>query len=196
MHSLTKYLGGHGDALGGAVLGPADRMAQLRRDAGIHLGGALSPFNAWMIMRGIATLPLRMAAHAESATEVARFLERHPRVKRVLYPGLPSHPQYELARRQMKNTGGMLAFCVEDGPRVAERFAERLELIHYAVSLGHHRSLVFYLPTEEMQASSFRLDEEHLARYRAYAGDGVFRLSVGLEDPADLCTDLGSGLAI
>ncbi|MBN1489537.1 MAG: aminotransferase class I/II-fold pyridoxal phosphate-dependent enzyme [Phycisphaerae bacterium] len=195
LHSLTKYLCGHGDALGGAVLGRVDRMLTLRRDTAIHLGGVLSPFNAWLIMRGIATLPIRMAAHADSAMKVSRFLEAHPRVTRVIYPGLPSHPQHALAKRQMDNYSAMLTFQVADGPSAAKRMAERLEVIHYAVSLGHHRSLVFYLPTAELQKASFRLDDEHLERYRTYAGDGVFRLSVGLEDADDLCADLDQALA-
>ncbi len=194
LHSLTKYLGGHGDALGGVVVGRRERMSRLRQDAGIHLGGVLSPFNAWLILRGIATLPLRMAAHAESAARVACFLEDHPRVTHVVYPGLPSHPQYELACRQMANPSGMLTFQVADGPALARSLPERLEVLHYAVSLGHHRSLIFYLSTAELQHSSFRLDDEHLARYRAFAGDGIFRVSIGLEDPDDLCADLDQAL--
>ena len=190
VHSLTKYLGGHGDALGGAVIGRAERLSHLRQDTAIHLGAALSPFNAWLILRGMATLPLRMAAHAQNAIHVAQFLESHPKVTRVVYPGLPSHPQAELARRQMANFSGMLAFQTQDGPRRAQQFAERLEVFHYAVSLGHHRSLIFYLATDDLQKNSFRLDADQLARYRAFAGDGIFRVSVGLEDPEDLCADL------
>lgn len=195
VHSLTKYIGGHGDALGGAVIGRAERLTRLRQDTGIHLGAALSPFNAWLIQRGMATLPLRMAAHAQSAVHVARFLESHPKVTRVIYPGLPSHPQADLARRQMANFSGMLAFRAEDGLKLAQQFADRLEVFHYAVSLGHHRSLVFYLATDDLQKNSFRLDAEHLARYRQFAGDGIFRVSVGLEDPEDLCADLDQALA-
>jgi len=194
VHSLTKYLGGHGDALGGVVVGSAARMSALRQDMGIHFGGVLSPFNAWLILRGLATLPLRMAAHARGALHVARFLEQHPRVTRVLYPGLPSHPQAALAQRQMANTSGMLAFQARDPLELAQQFAERLEVIHYAVSLGHHRSLLFYIPTADIQTNSFRLDDTHLARYKSWAGDGVFRLSVGLEDAEDLCADLAQAI--
>jgi cystathionine beta-lyase/cystathionine gamma-synthase len=190
VHSLTKYLGGHGDALGGAIIGRAERLSSLRQDTAIHLGAALSPFNAWLILRGLATLPLRMAAHAQNALHLARFLESHPQVTRVIYPGLPSHPQAELARRQMANFSGMVAFQTRDAPRVAQQFAQGLDVFHYAVSLGHHRSLIFYLATDDLQKNSFRLDAEHLARYRAFAGDGIFRVSVGLEDPDDLCADL------
>ena len=194
VHSLTKYLGGHGDAVGGAVVGRGDAMAELTQDMAIHAGGILSPFNAWLIMRGMATLPLRMKAHAESALHVAQFLEEHEGVTRVVYPGLASHPQHELARRQMACFSGMLTFQVPDGRAMARQLAERLNVIHYAVSLGHHRSLVFYLPTDEMQANSFRFNPQQLARYRELAGDGVFRLSVGLEDVEDLCADLEQAL--
>lgn len=194
VHSLTKYLCGHGDAMGGAVTGSAQVMNALRLDARVHLGGVLAPMNAWLISRGIDTLPIRMAAHAEGALAVARFLEPHPKVTRVLYPGLPSHPQYELAQRQMENTSGMLAFRVDDGPRLAGIMAEQLRIFHYAVSLGHQRSLIVYVATTDVQAGSFRLDDEHLAHYREYAGDGLFRVSIGLEDAEDLCADLADCL--
>ena len=194
VHSLTKYIGGHGDALGGAIVGRADRLAKLRQDTSIHLGATLSPFNAWLILRGMATLPLRMAAHADNALRLAQFLETHSKVTRVIYPGLPSHPQAELARRQMANFSGMLTFQVQHGPDLARKFAKRLEVFHYAVSLGHQRSLIFYLGTNDVQQNSFRLDAEHLARYRSFAGDGIFRVSVGLEDAEDLCADLDAVL--
>jgi methionine-gamma-lyase len=190
MHSLTKYIGGHGDSVGGAVLGTKADIAALRLEAGIHFGGILSPFNAWLIMRGAATLPIRMRAHEENALAIARFLEEHPKVRRVMYPGLPSHPQHDLARRQMKNFSGMLTFQVDDPAALAERMAQQLEVIHYAVSLGHHRSLIFWMDTASLMESSFRLTGEQLASYREYAGDGIFRMSVGLEDPDDLCADL------
>ena len=196
VHSLTKYLCGHGDAMGGAVIGSSVTMNALRLDARVHLGGVLAPFNAWLITRGIDTLPIRMAAHAEGALAVARFLEGHPKVERVLYPGLPSHPQYELAQRQMENSSGMLAYRVQDGPRLAGILSERLGIFHYAVSLGHQRSLIVFVTTADVQAGSFRLDVDHLARYRDYAGDGLFRVSVGLEDPEDLCTDLAACLEL
>ena len=195
MHSLTKYIGGHGDAVGGAVLGSREDISALRLEAAIHYGGILSPFNAWLIMRGAATLPIRMKAHEENATAVARFLEDHPRVTRVIYPGLPSHPQHDLARRQMDNFSAMLTFQVDDGPRLAEEMARGLRVIHYAVSLGHHRSLIFWMDTPSLMETSFRLRGDGLESYRAYAGDGIFRMSVGLEDPADLCEDLARVLA-
>jgi methionine-gamma-lyase len=195
IHSLTKYLSGHGDAIGGALLGPADEVAALRQRLVTRTGGILSPFNAWLTMRGIATLPLRMEAHQAGATQVARFLEGHPKVVKVIYPGLPSHPQHELARKQMDNFSGMLAFQVGDGRRAARVLSERLKIWHYAVSLGHHRSLLFYMPTDEMLANSYKLDGRQEAAYRDYAGEGIFRVSVGIEDGDDLCEDLEGALA-
>jgi methionine-gamma-lyase len=162
----------------------------LRIDARVHQGGVLSPFDAWLIMRGMDTLPLRMEAHARSALQVARFLKAHPKVTRVIYPGLDSHPQRDLAKRQMANPSGMLAFQVAQGPATAVHFARHVRIFHYAVSLGHQRSLIVYLPTTLLQKESFHLDDAHLARYRAYAGDGVFRVSIGLEDADDLCAEL------
>ena len=190
IHSLTKYIGGHGDALGGALLGPWEEMSRLNEEALVHYGGVISPFNAWLIMRGIATLPLRMQAHSSNALQVAEFLEGHPAVKRVNYPGLPSHPQHGLALRQMSAFSGMLSFQVLDGPAVAAAMIERLRVIHYAVSLGHHRSLVYWIGTDAIMESSYRLDGTQLDAFREFAGDGVMRLSVGLEDADDLCRDL------
>jgi methionine-gamma-lyase len=191
VHSLTKYIGGHGDAMGGAVLGRKGELDALNLEATVHYGGVLSPFNAWLILRGAATLPLRMRAHEENALAVASFLEGHRAIKRVVYPGLASHPQHDLARRQMQNFSGMMTFQTQrDGAAVAQRMIENFEIIHYAVSLGHHRSLVYWIPTESLMASSFKLEDEALRRYRDFAGDGVFRFSVGIEDAKDICADL------
>lgn len=189
IHSLSKYLCGHGDAIGGAVLGSSDEVLGLRHLL-IHLGGAISPFNAWLIMRGITTLPIRMKAHEDNAFKVARFLEAHPQVKRVIYPGLDSHPQHELAKRQMRNFSGMIAFQTQNPLALAQAFAEHLQIIHYAVSLGHQRSLIYYIATQEMLETSFTLNEAQVADYQSFAGDGVFRFSVGLEDVEDICNDL------
>ena len=190
VHSLTKYIGGHGDALGGAVLGSTKHLAPLRSGALVHVGGVLSPFNAWLIARGAATLPIRMKAHEAGARQVAAFLASHPAVGRVNYPGLPSHPQHALATRQMANYSGMLSFQAPNGAALAQRMAKELEVIHFAVSLGHHRSLIYWIETDAMMESTFKLAGKQLADYREFAGDGVFRLSVGLEDAEDLCRDL------
>ena len=194
VHSLTKYIGGHGDALGGAILSTRERLAICDVEETVHHGGVLSPFNAWLIMRGAATLPLRMAAHEAGAFAVAAALEAHPGVTRVTYPGLPSHPHHDLAATQMANFSGMLTFRVPDGTALAQRMMRDLRVFHYAVSLGHHRSLVYWLPTEPLVATTFRLAGERAEAYRRWAGEGVFRVSVGLEDPADLIEDLTSVL--
>ncbi|MDR1344129.1 MAG: PLP-dependent aspartate aminotransferase family protein [Tannerellaceae bacterium] len=195
IHSLTKYAGGDGDALGGAVLGKKAELDPLRKKTAIRLGGVISPFNAWLIMRGLSTLPIRMRAHEENALKIAAHLEQHSKVKRVIYPGLPSHPQHELAARQMKNYSGIISFQVENGKAVARNMADRLQIIHYAVSLGHHRSLIFYLDSKELMETTFRFSTaEQLESWNTFAGEGVFRLSVGLEDAADLIDDLDRAL--
>ena len=190
VHSLTKYIGGHGDAMGGAVCGSQALTGPLRGEGLVHYGGVISPFNAWLIMRGMATLPLRMRCHAENAMALAEFLQNHAAVEKVIYPGLESHPQHQLAKTQMDNFSGMVSFRTADGARVAERMMEKLEVIHYAVSLGHHRSLVYLLRTADLIESSYKLEGEELASYRDSAGDGIFRFSVGLENPEDIIRDL------
>jgi len=196
IHSLSKYLGGHGDSLGGVVAGRREAIAALRKDSGVHLGGAMSPFNAWLIHRGVATLPVRMQAHSANALRVARFLQDHPHVAQVVYPGLESHPQHALAARQMRLPSGMLTFrLAKPAGQALSRIARRLRVVHYAVSLGHVRSLLFYLPTDELLRTSFLLNPTQAAAYRGYAGDGIFRMSVGLENPDDLCADLDQALS-
>jgi len=190
VHSLTKYCCGHGDAMGGAVLGRRDKLRNVESDGQIYMGGVISPFNAWLINRGLATLPMRMQAHQANAIHVAKYLEGHTKVKRVLYPGLSSHPQFDLAVRQMDNFSGMVSVQIDDGPGLAERMMSDLKIFHYAVSLGHHRSLIYWLGTDDLMKSSYALEGQALDAYRAFAGDGVFRISVGLEDPEDLCDDL------
>ena len=190
VHSLTKYCCGHGDAMGGAVLGRRDKLRNVESDGQIYMGGVISPFNAWLINRGLATLPMRMQAHQTNAIHVAKYLEGHKKVKRVLYPGLSSHPQFDLAVRQMDNFSGMVSVQIDNDPGLAERMMSDLKIFHYAVSLGHHRSLIYWLGTDDLMKSSYALEGQALDAYRAFAGDGVFRISVGLEDPEDLCDDL------
>lgn len=190
VHSLTKYIGGHGDAMGGAVCGKQSLLGPLRGEALIHYGGVISPFNAWLIMRGMATLPIRMRSHQENALAVASFLENHARVEKVIYPGLASHPQHELASRQMDNFSGIISFRTANPKRLARRMMQELEVVHYAVSLGHHRSLVYLLQTDDLIGSSYRLEGRELDKYRETAGEGVFRLSIGLEDARDIIADL------
>ncbi|ONG44063.1 cystathionine gamma-synthase [Pseudoroseomonas deserti] len=190
IHSLTKYACGHGDALGGAVMGRAAPIAALRKEAVIHLGGAISPFAAWLILRGLETLPARMALHERNARIVAEFLSAHPRIRRVYWPGLESHPHHAVAKRQMANFSGMISFSADDDKNLARRLAERLKIWSYAVSLGKAQSLLFHIPADDVVHGSFRLEGAAAAAYRDWTGDGTFRLSVGLEDPADLVEDL------
>ena len=194
VHSLTKYICGHGDALGGAVLGATDVLDIIRQEATVHFGGVMSPFNAWLIMRGMATLPIRMEAHQQSAMAIAEWLQEDSNAQSVCYPGLASHPQHELAQRQMDNYGGVLSFTVPDGKGVAIQLAKSLEVVHYAVSLGHHRSLIYYLDTSELNASSYHLEGLELEKYMTVAGEGLFRISVGLEDSVDIIDDLAGVL--
>ncbi len=194
VHSLTKYIGGHGDAIGGAVCGTQALIGTLRGEALVHYGGVISPFNAWLIMRGMATLPIRMRSHEENAVKVAAFLQQHPTVEKVIYPGLSSHPQHDLAKNQMQNFSGMISFRTANAEHIAARMMQQLEVIHYAVSLGHHRSLVYLMQTSDLVNSSYKLEGAELAKYRDSAGDGIFRLSVGLEDADDLCQDLAAVL--
>jgi len=195
VHSLTKYLCGHGDALGGAVIGRADRMAALRKGSLIHLGGSLSPQAAWLILRGMETLVPRMALHEANARRVTDFLTEHPLVRSVYWPGSVRHPQHDLARRQMRNFSGMVSFAVkQNGAAMARQLAERLRLFSYAVSLGKTKSLLFYIPTEDILRTSFGLEGRSAEAYRDWTGDGTFRVSVGLEDADDLVRDLAQAL--
>ncbi len=194
VHSLTKYIGGHGDALGGAVLGNTEFINRLRESGVLHYGGTISPFNAWLIMRGAATLPLRMRVHQENAMTIANFLHQDARVKHVLYPGHPSHPQHDIAKNQMDNYSGILSFKVKNPARVAEKMMKQLQIIHYAVSVGHHRSLIYLMDTKDLIESSYRLEGAELEKYKSSAGDGLFRCSVGLEDVEDLIADLDNVL--
>ena len=194
VHSATKYLNGHGDVLGGVIVGPVDGIHRIRKEALVHLGGAMSPFNAWLIARGMATLPLRMARHSQSALKVARFLEGHPAVSDVVYPGLESHPHHDLASRQMSAFGGMLTFQLKHGLGAAITLAEKISLFEYATSLGHARSLLFYYPTDLYFDAVSYLDADQKARIREWVGEGIVRVSVGLEDPQDLIADLDQAL--
>ncbi|HZA92484.1 MAG TPA: PLP-dependent transferase [Gemmatimonadales bacterium] len=195
VHSLTKYICGHGDALGGAVIGRQDRIAMLRKGSLIHFGGSLSPFSAWLILRGMETLAPRMAMHEANARQVEAFLADHPKVRSVFWPGSLRHPQHELAVRQMRNFSGLMAFSAKNaGAALARQLAERLQVVSYAVSLGKTKSLLFYIPTDDILRSSFRMEGRESQTYRDWAADGVFRFSVGLEDPEDIMADLAQAM--
>jgi Cystathionine beta-lyases/cystathionine gamma-synthases len=188
IHSLTKYINGHGDAMGGAIIGASDLVNQVRTDSLTDLGAVISPFNAWLILRGSVTLPLRLARHQESAQRVAEFLEADPRVAFVAYPGLASHAEHDLAVRQFggRGFGGMLAFALDGDSDLQNRFVAQLRVITSAVSLGHDESLIVH------SGPSGRGGTEHYPEpFRRY---GHLRLSVGLEDADDLIADLAAAL--
>jgi methionine-gamma-lyase len=185
VESLTKYINGHGDAMGGAVLGKKELIDHIRAQAMINLGGAISPFNAWLIMRGAVTLPLRMKQHNETAQKVAEFLQTLPQVRFVAYPGLPGHRNYDTARKQMPlGFGGVLAFGLNTGHDGHNRFVSKLRVITNAVSLGHDESLIVFLGE----------NDERQYLYGEEFHDGFFRLSVGLEDAGDLIADIRQAL--
>ena len=194
VHSLTKFINGHGDALGGAVLGSEENIKKIRKDMLVHLGGALSPFNAWLISRGLTTLPLRIQKQSTNALQVAQFLENHSKVSRVFYPGLESHPHHELAKKQMSDFGGMLTFQLKEGLGAAINLAEKIRLFQYATSLGHAHSLLFYYPTDIYIEAVSYLGSEQKARIRQWTGVGIMRASIGLENPQDLIADLDQAL--
>lgn len=195
IHSLTKFMNGHGDALGGAVIGRKDLVSRIRSRAGVYLGATLSAQNAWLILRGLDTLFPRIRTASATAGELASWLSAHPAVTRVTWPGSPDHPQRDLAQRQMALGGAMIAFQTREDPTsVAARMAARFRVIHYAFSLGHQRSICVHIGTDEIQRSTFRMEGAALQRWTDWAGEGVFRLSVGLEDPADLIADLSRAL--
>jgi len=194
IHSMTKYLNGHGDALGGAVLGSREFINRVREDGIVHLGACISPFNAWFIMRGLVTLPLRMKQHSENGLKVATFLEQHEKISQVFYPGLESHPQHEIARKQMSSYSGMIVFSL--GIELLENFTfiKHLNLIKHAVSLGHDQSLIYYLPSLFFFEDMVILNEEQKQKYTGIMGDGMYRLSVGIEDADDIIDDLSQAI--
>ena len=195
IHSLTKFMNGHGDALGGAVIGRKDLISRIRSRAGVYLGATLSAQNAWLILRGLDTLFPRLRTASETAGRLAEWLSAHPAVTCVVWPGAADHPQRALAQRQMALGGAMIAFQTRENPaQIARRMADRFSVIHYAFSLGHQRTICVHIGTDEIQRSTFRMEGAALSRWKDWAGEGVFRLSVGLEDPADLIADLARAL--
>jgi methionine-gamma-lyase len=191
VHALTKYINGHGDAMGGAVAGRAELVRKLKGDALVAVGGgSISPFNAWLIMRGSVTLPLRLPRHMSSAQRIAEFLEKDPRLAFVMFPGLTSHPQHELASRQFggRGFGAVLAFALDGGAEVQNRFVANLRLITSAVSLGHDATLIVHV------GKNGRGGSEHYPD--AFRAHGHLRLSVGLEDTDDLIADIRAALDI
>jgi O-succinylhomoserine (thiol)-lyase len=190
VHSTTKYLNGHSDVVGGAVV--TRHQAQAERIAFIHnaLGLGCSPFDAWLVLRGIKTLGLRMEAHQRGAMVLAKMLSEHPKVERVYYPGLPSHPQHELAKRQQRGFGAMLSFDVRGGRAQAEKVLTGTRYFQMAISLGGVESLMEY--PETMSHASMTPE----ARQAAGITDKTIRVSVGIENPDDLVDDMRQALEL
>jgi methionine-gamma-lyase len=188
LHSATKYLAGHSDIIAGAAAGSHRWIQEVRRQI-IYLGGSMDPLAAYLLIRGLKTLDIRVHRHCENALAVAKFLEKHPKVSRVYYPGLASHPDHRLARKQMRGFGGMLAFDAKGGLAAARRFCDRVRIFLLAASLGGVESLVvlpIYTSHYKMSAAELR---------GAGVEPGTVRVSVGLEDPQDLIEDLRQALA-
>lgn len=188
MHSTTKYLNGHSDVIGGALVmndqGLYDKLQFLQNAA----GGVPGPFDCFLVLRGIKTLAIRMERHAENAIKIAQFLENHSKVRKVLYPGLKSHPQHELARKQMTGFGGIVTFFIKGGLEAARRFLERVKIFSLAESLGGVESLIEH-PAIMTHAS---LPKE--VREKIGISDELIRVSVGIENVDDLIGDLKQAL--
>lgn len=187
VESLTKYINGHGDCLGGAIIGPAGTMQDIRYFWLETQGAVMSPFSAWLVLRGMRTLGMRMDRHSANAMAIARHLEKHPKVTRVVYPGLESHPGHAIAKRQMKAFGGMISFELAS-EAACLAFMDSMKLIKVGVSLGDTTSLMEYtaymtgIDLAPWERKNMRISATHL------------RFSVGLEDPADIIDDLNQAL--
>ena len=188
IHSATKYLDGQGRCVGGAVVGSADKVGKDVFGFMRTAGPCMSPFNAWVFLKGLETLGLRMRAHCEGALQLARWLRQQPAIERVYYPGLPDHPQQELARRQQQGFGGIVAFEVKGGRAAAWKLIDAVKLISITANLGDTRSTI----THPASTTHGRISTE--ARQAAGIGEGLVRVAVGLEDVKDLVADLERGL--
>ena len=188
VHSTTKYLNGHCDVVGGAVVTTTDELTERVQFLLNAMGTCASPFDCWLVLRGIETLPIRMKQHAENAFAIANYLKKHPAVKKVLYPGFESHPGHEIAKRQMKGFGGMVSFEINGGIGEVKAFLGRIKLFALAESLGGVASLTEH-PATMSHAS---MPEER--RRKVGITDELIRLSVGLENSDDLIEDLSQAL--
>ena len=182
VEALTKFINGHGDAQGGAIISnDLETMDRIRYEAQVNVGAVISPFNAWQIFRGSVTFPLRMQRINDSSQKIAEWLEQRENVTFVSYPGLPSNPGHELAKRQMKNGyGGVISFGINADDKAVERFCAALKVVTFAVSLGHDESLIFPQPSYD----------ERINLYPEKFRKGFIRFSVGLEEPEDIISDL------
>ena len=188
LHSATKYLGGHGDIIGGIITASREISSHIREAYFNHFGPCMSPFNAWLILRGLKTLALRMNQHSKSAMNIARWLEDHAKIERVYYPGLTSHNNHELAAKQMKSFSGIIAFELKKGIEAGKKLINRVNLCSIAVSLGDCETLIQH--PASMTHSTYSPEDLK----KAGIGEGLIRLSVGLEHPQDIIVDLDQAL--
>ncbi len=188
MHSATKYISGHGDTVGGVVIGKKDFITYMKDYIIRDLGGIISPFNAWLLLRGLRTMAVRMDAHNRNGMEIAKFLENHPKVKWVKYPGLPSHPQYQIAKKQMSGFSSMIAFELKGGREAGRKLMNNIKLCICAISLGEAATLI------EHPASMTHSSYSKQALKRAGISEGLVRMSVGIEDVRDIIADLEQAL--
>lgn len=184
VHSMTKFLNGHADVVAGLIVVKTEDMYKLIKKTLNQVGGVIDPFNSFLVHRGIKTLAIRMERHAQNAQKVAEYLEKHPAVERVMYPGLKSHPQYELAKKQQLNGGGVVAFELKGGYEAGEKMMNSVKLCALAVSLGGVESLIQH----PASMTHYTMGKE--ARMQAGISDGLVRLSVGIENADDLIADL------
>jgi len=190
VHSATKYISGHGDTVAGLVVTDQETADRIRNETLRELGGVISTFNAWLLLRGLKTLPVRMDRHAFNAMRVAQYLSFHPGVERVMYPGLRTHPQHEIAARQMKGFGGMVTFFIKGDRSDGTRVLDQMKLCTLAVSLGDCDTLIEH--PASMTHSSYEADE--LTQFGI--SENLIRISVGLEDVNDIIDDLRQALEI
>ncbi|MGE3608686.1 MAG: PLP-dependent aspartate aminotransferase family protein [Bacteriovoracaceae bacterium] len=189
LHSMTKYINGHSDVVGGALIMNSQELRDKLFFLQNAIGPSQSPFDSWLVLRGLKTLAVRMKTHEQNAMKIATFLESHPKVERVVYPGLKSHPQHELAKKQMKGFSGMITFFLKGEIAESRRFLENLEIFALAESLGGVESLVDH-PAIMTHASIPKNVREELGIF-----DNLIRLSVGIEDADDLINDLSNALS-
>lgn len=189
VHSATKYIGGHGDTVAGIIVGSQEMMDNIRGTTLKDFGGIISPFNAWLLLRGLKTLPIRVEKHANNAMQVAEFLADHEKVAKVFYPGLPSHPQYNLAVKQADGFGSMISCELKDGVEAGEKMMNNVQLATLAVSLGDVDTLI------QHPASMTNSQVPREERIESGITDGLIRISIGIEDVEDIIDDLDHALS-
>ncbi|MCA0986376.1 methionine gamma-lyase [Guptibacillus algicola] len=188
LHSATKYIGGHGDVVAGLVAGDKETISSIAKSTQKDIGGILAPFDAWLLLRGLKTLPLRMDRHCYNAESIVDKLKSHPKIKKVMYPGIKGYPSYAIAQKQMKQAGGLISFEIDGGKAEAQAFMNKLEMIKIAVSLGDAETLIQHPAT---MTHAVVPEEE---RSRMGINHSLIRLSLGLEASDDIWEDLKQAL--